>query len=79
MKLLYLTCFFRITSPSNCFTVLVGEKYLVKFDDVVKRVEDVTNGLATNQKTIYFAETSDVDLKMKENHLFVVRLQIWRD
>ena len=61
----------RTTSPSNCFFVFIGGKYLSRLKDVVNKVEHVETDVATKPIT-YFAEKSDLEVNEDLNYIYLV-------
>ena len=59
-------------SPSNCYMVFIGGKYLKRIDDIVRKVGIVTDGLAT-KPTVYFAEKEMENLTVNLRHVFLVK------
>ena len=62
----------RQSAPSNCFMVFIGGKYLKRIEEIVGKVEIVTDGLAT-KPTVYFADKEMENLMVNLRHIFLVR------
>ena len=60
----------RSSAPSNCFLVFIGGEYVNKVNEIVEKVDRVTEGLVT-RPSVYFTEETDkkAELKRKSNFL----------
>ena len=60
----------RSSAPSNCFLVFIGGEYVNKVNEIVEKVDRVTEGLVT-RPSIYFTEETGKkpELKRKTNFL----------
>ena len=60
----------RSSAPSNCFLVYIGGEYVNKVNEIVEKVDRVTEGLVT-RPSIYFTEETGKkpELKRKTNFL----------
>ena len=63
----------RQSAPVNCFMVFIGGKYVSRLDDIVRKVDEVTDQLAT-KPTIYFAEKSDEAPSTNLKDIFLVMI-----
>ena len=60
----------RSSAPSNCFLVFIGGEYVNKVNEIVEKVDRVTEGLVT-RPSVYFTEETGKkpELKRKTNFL----------
>ena len=64
----------RTSAPANCFLVFIGGEYLDMLDDVVRKVENVTEGLVTFP-TIFFTEDVEVEINPEFYYIYLVKLK----
>ena len=50
----------RKSAPSGCFVILVGDKFVKRMDDIVRKVDYITSQMATKLVTYFAEKTKEV-------------------
>ena len=72
---IFLKASLRKTVPNKCFMVFVGGKYVKSLDDIVKKVESVSEELYENPIIYFIEKTASLTPRSNSKHLFMVKIK----